>query len=138
MSMKFMKSLRTGLLEVEEGALREGHAAARAAVRQLADLCSHIALAKLEHQPVDAAEREIPTKDHTHPLGLLLDDGELAILEFVPQRHHAADPESLALGSRHLVANALRSDLSLELCERQQHVESEPAHRRRRVELLGH
>src|SRR6516164_10911287 len=39
--------------EVEQGTLREGHAAARAAVRQLADLCSHIALAKLEHQPVD-------------------------------------------------------------------------------------
>src|SRR5262245_4990566 len=39
--------------EVEEGALREGHAAARAAVRQLTDLCSDIALAKLEHQPVD-------------------------------------------------------------------------------------
>ena len=34
--------------EVEEGALREEHAAARAAVRQLADLCSQIALAKLE------------------------------------------------------------------------------------------
>src|SRR5262249_12391699 len=41
--------------EVEQGTLREGHATARAAVRQLADLCSHIALAKLEHQPVDAA-----------------------------------------------------------------------------------
>src|SRR5262249_61613088 len=84
--------------EVEEGALREGHAAARAAVRQLADLCSHIALAKLEHQPVDAAECEIPTKDHADPLSLLFDDSELAILEFVSQRHHSADPEPLALG----------------------------------------
>src|SRR5262245_505263 len=57
--------------EVEEGALREGHATARAAVRQLADLCSDIALAKLEHQPVDAAKREIPTKrseEHTSEL----------------------------------------------------------------------
>src|SRR5215475_15893739 len=88
--------------EVEQGALREEHAAARAAVRQLADLCSHIALTKLEHQPVDAAEREIPSKDHTHPLGLLCHDSELAILEFVSQRHHPADPEPLALGSRHL------------------------------------
>src|SRR5262249_13012720 len=73
--------------EVEQGALREGHATARAAVRQLADLCSPIALAKVEHQPVDAAEREIATKDHADPLGLLFDDGELAILEFVSQRH---------------------------------------------------
>src|SRR6266566_2159543 len=96
--------------EVEQGALREGHAAARAAVRQLADLCSHIALVKLEHQPVDAAEREIPTKDHADPLGLVFDDGELAILEFVAQRHHSADPQALALGSRHLVANALGGD----------------------------
>src|SRR5262245_53950834 len=57
--------------EVEQGALREGHAAARAAVRQLADLCSKLALAKLENQPVDAAKREIPTKrseEHTSEL----------------------------------------------------------------------
>src|SRR5262245_1949083 len=60
------------------------------------------------------------------------------LLEFVSQRHHSADPEPLALGSRHLVANALRSDLSLELRKREQHVQSESAHRRRRVELLGH
>src|SRR5262245_2622971 len=73
--------------EVEQGALREGHAAARAAVRQLVDLCSYIALAKLEHQPVDAAEREIPTKDHVHQLGLPCHDGELAILEFISQRY---------------------------------------------------
>jgi hypothetical protein len=45
-----------------------------------------------EHQPVDAAERKIPSKDHADPLGLLLDDEELAILEFVSQRHHSADP----------------------------------------------
>src|SRR5262249_22274176 len=106
--------------------------------RQLADLCSHIALAKLEHQPVDAAEREIPSKDHTHPLGLLCHYGELAILEFVSQRHHSADPQPLALGGRHLVANALGGDLPLELREREQHVQGEPAHRGGRVELLGH
>src|SRR5215475_7915208 len=101
--------------EVEQGALREGHAAARAAVRQLADLCLDIALAKLEHQPVDAAEREIPTKDRADPLSLLFDDGELAILECISQRHHSADPQALALGGRYLVATALRGDLSLEL-----------------------
>src|SRR5262249_18576339 len=122
--------------EVEQGTLREGHATARAAVRQLADLCSHIALAKLEHQPVDAAEGEIPTKDRADPLGLLFDDGELAILEFISQRHHSADPKPLALGSRHLVANALGGDFPLELREREQHVQGEPAHRGGRVELL--
>src|SRR5262249_57578454 len=47
--------------EVEKGALREGHAAARAAVRQLADLCSDLALAKLEHQQVDAAKLDVLT-----------------------------------------------------------------------------
>src|SRR5262249_28523513 len=72
------------------------------------------------------------------PLGLLVDDGELAILEFVSQRHHSADPQALALGSRHLVANALGGDLSLELRKREQHVQSESAHRGGRVELLGH
>src|SRR5262249_15859017 len=83
--------------EVEQGALREGHATARAAVRQLADLCSPIALAKLEHQPVDAAEREIPTKDHADPLALLFDDPDLAILDFVAQRRHSAAPQPLAI-----------------------------------------
>src|SRR5262249_38872829 len=113
--------------QVEQGALREEHAAARAAVRQLADLCSDIALGKLEHQPVDAAEGEIPTKDHADPFGLLVDDGELAILEFVSQRHHSADPKPLALGGRYLVANALGGDFPLELREREQHVQSESA-----------
>ena len=35
--------------KVEEGALREGHAAARAAVRQLADLCLNGVLAREAH-----------------------------------------------------------------------------------------
>src|SRR5262249_60822394 len=61
----------------------------------------------------DAAEREIPAKDHADPLGLLVDDGQLAILGFVSQRHHSADPQPLALGGRYLVANALGGYLRL-------------------------
>src|SRR5262249_57877551 len=37
-----------------------------------------------------------------------------------------------------LVANALGGDFPLELREREQHVQGEPAHRGGRVELLGH
>ena len=55
----------------------------------------------------------------------------------VAQRHHAADPESLAFGGGDLVADALAGDLPLELRKRQQHVQREPAHGGRGVELLG-
>jgi hypothetical protein len=72
--------------------LGEGPAPARLAVRQLANLRVDAALTKLEHQPVDAAEREIALKDHADPFGFLFDNRELAVLELITQRHHAADP----------------------------------------------
>lgn len=60
--------------DVEEGALGEGHAPARSAVRQRADLGSDITRTKLEHQPVDAAECEIALKDQADPVGFVCDD----------------------------------------------------------------
>ena len=63
---------------------------------------------------------------------------ELAILELVAERHHAADPEPFALGGGDLVADAFGRDLALELGERQQHVEGQTAHRGGGIELLGH
>ena len=71
------------------------------------------------------------------PLGLGLIDGDLSVLGIIAERHHAADPQPLALGGRNLVPDPLRGDLALELGERQQHVQSKPSHRGGGVELLG-
>src|SRR5262245_55787656 len=60
--------------DVEEGTLGEGHAPARVAVRQPADLGPDITRTKLEHQPVDAAECEIACEDQADPVGFVFDD----------------------------------------------------------------
>ncbi len=49
-----------------------------------------------------------------------------------------ADHFPLRAGGGDLVPRPLGDDLPLELGEREQDVEHQPAHRRRRVELLGH
>ena len=48
-----------------------------------------------------------------------------------------ADPQALSLRGGNFVADALGSDFPLELGKGQKHVERQPAHRSRRVELLG-
>ena len=67
----------------------------------------------------------------------MLDDGELAVLQLIAQGEGATHPQPFALGRSNLVPDALGGDLPLELGKGQQHVEGEPAHGRRRVELLG-
>ena len=80
---------------------------------------------------------EIAPEDEPDRSASVLVDGDLAILGVVAERHHAADPQSLALGGGDLVADTLGGDLPLELGKGQQHVERQPAHRGGRVELLG-
>src|SRR5436309_5348694 len=53
-----------------------------------------------------------------------------------PSGSYAADPETLALGGRNLVADALGGHLTLELGKRQQDIERQPPHRCRGIELL--
>src|SRR5262245_49762166 len=60
--------------DVEEETLGEGHAPARVAVRQRADLRPDITLTKIEHQPVDAAEGEIARENQAHPVSFVFDD----------------------------------------------------------------
>src|SRR5262245_33823091 len=103
--------------EVEQGTLREGHAAARAAVRQLADLCSHIA-----RSASSSTMESLPSSSSYR-------------LKIVRTRSRSSSTSRLTLpsvGRRNAAAG------TLELREREQHVQSESAHRRRRVELLGH
>ena len=56
----------------------------------------------------------------------------------IPQRHHAADPDASLFRRGDLVANALAGDLSLELGEGQEHIQSQPPHAGRRIEGLRH
>jgi hypothetical protein len=86
---------------------------------------------------VDAGDLKISAEDHPDPFGFLLDDGELAVLQLIAKGEGATHPQPFALGGRNLVADALGGDLPLELGKGQQHVEDEPAHGGRRVELLG-
>jgi hypothetical protein len=60
---------------------------------------------------------EIAPEDDPNPLGLVLDDHDLAVLGLVSERDHAADPKPLAFGSGDLVPDALGGHLSLELGE---------------------
>ena len=73
-----------------------------------------------------------------HAVSLGFIDGDLPVLGVVAQWRHAADPQALALGGGDLVPDALGGDLPFELGKRQQHVEGQPPHRGRRVELLRH
>ena len=98
--------------------------------------CGYSAL-EVPHQRIDAAEFEVTPEDQPDPFGLVLDDGDLAVLHLVAKGQGTADPKSLALGGGDLVADALGGDLPLELGKGQQHVERQPAHRCRGVELLG-
>ena len=94
-------------------------------------------LRRSRHQQVEAAKLEVAAEDGPDPLGLGLIDGDLAVLRVIAKRRHAADPKTLALGGRDLVPDALRGDLALELGERQQHIQRQPAHRGGGIELLG-
>jgi hypothetical protein len=84
---------------------------------------------------VDAGYPQISAKDHPDPIGLVLDDGELAVLQLIAEGEGAPHPQPFAFGGSNLVPDAL--DLPLELGKGQQHVEDEPADGGRRVELLG-
>jgi hypothetical protein len=69
--------------------------------------------------------------------GLVLNDGNLIVLYVITEGEGTADPQALSFRGSNFVADALRSDLPLELGEGQKHVERQPAHRSRGVELLG-
>src|ERR1700757_1303440 len=91
----------------------------------------------LLHQP-NRAEFGIAAEDRAHDLRLAVDDNELAILYPIAERRDAAHPHPLLLRGGDLVADALANDLALELGKRQQHIEGQAPHRRRRIELLCH
>jgi hypothetical protein len=63
---------------------------------------------------VDAGYLEISAEDHPDPFGLVLDDGEVAVLQLIAKGEGAAYPQSFALGRCDLVPDTLGGNLPLE------------------------
>src|SRR5437870_1006438 len=120
-----------------ERATGEWDAANRAPGLERSHLGDDPPLAKVGHQQVEAAKLQIPPKDGPNALSLRFNHDDLAVLGLVSERGYAPDPQSLALGGRDLVSNALGGDFPLELSKRQQDVQGQPPHRGRGIELLG-
>src|SRR5712692_2257027 len=79
-------------------------------------------------------------EDLANSSGFLLVDDEAPArgIDIVAEYRRAPDPLAFAAGRRHLVAGAFTDDFSLELGERKQDVQRQPAERRSGVELLGY
>src|SRR5262245_17584263 len=108
--------------EMGERTARERDASDRASGLERSHLGDDASFTQVGHEAAEAAKLEIAPKDGPDPLGLLLNHHNLAVPGRVSQGNDAADPETLALGSRDLVADALGGDLPLELGKRQQHI----------------
>ena len=81
---------------------------------------------------------QIEPEYRPYRLGLGFVDDESPVLNVVADGHGTTHPDALLLGGGNFVADALAGDLPLELGERQKHVQHQPAHGGRGVELLGH
>src|SRR5260370_24987811 len=98
-----------------ERAAGERNSANRASGLERSHLGDDPPLAKVGHQQVEAAKRQIPPTDGPDPLGLLFNHDDLAVLGLISQRRYAADPQPLALGGPNLFADSLEGHLTLDL-----------------------
>jgi len=89
----------------------------------------------LHHQRGRPHGHEV-VEDAPHQGGLGLVDHQQPVANVVAERQRPAHPHPFGLAGGDLVADAFASDLALELGERQQDVEHQPAHRGGRVDLL--
>ena len=87
--------------------------------------------------PPDVSQLQIKPEQGSDGVGFGLVFDQLLVNGIVTQRHQPAHPHAPLFGGGNLVADALGRDLPLELGEGQQHIEGQPSHRRRGVELLG-
>lgn len=101
--------------QMGEGASGEGDTADRPSISEATELCHNAATPELREQQSDAADLKVGPEYRADTLGLFLDNNQLPVSHLVTERHHAADPEPLALRCRDLVADALARHLSLEL-----------------------
>src|SRR6202035_149226 len=125
------------LEQMGERSHAEADTAAIAAIATAIELGPDALPIKLREQSPHGAKLQIPGEDGAHRLRLLGHHDELLVDAAIAERHGFADPETLALGGRDLVAHPLADHLALELGKGEQLVEGEPAHAGRGVERLG-
>jgi hypothetical protein len=122
---------------VQRGA-GEGQAAALLAFAVAPALAGPAAPGQLLDHRQQALPLQVQQEDGADLGRLVLVDQQLAApgVDVVAQQRVAPGPLPFPPGGGDLVAGPLGDDLPLELREREQHVEDQPAHRRGRVELL--
>src|SRR6266481_3734665 len=116
---------------------RERFATALGAVRRRAAFCDEPEAVGLFLDPAHAAELTIKDEYTAYRLRLGRVDDERARARVIAERHNTAHPHALLLRGGDLVADPFTGDLALELGKGQQHIEGQPPHRARGVELLG-
>src|ERR1700682_951465 len=78
----------------------------------------------------------ISSEDPSDQFSFFFNDGNLAVLHLIAEGQGASNPQTLPLGGRDLVADPLGGNFPLKLGKGQEHVERQPPHRGRGVELL--
>src|SRR5207247_8048487 len=111
--------------------------AALDATSRRAALCPEPEAVGLVLYPAHATELTIQGEEAAHRFGLGWVDDERAFARIIAERRVTAHPHALLLRGGDLVADPFAGDLPLELSKGQQHVEGQPPHRTRRIELLG-
>ncbi len=108
-----------------EGASAHRLAPARFAGLERPALRDSPALCKVGAQRPNTTQLQVTLEDKADGLGLARIDDQLAVGHVIAEGRIAAHPDALLLGGRELVADTLAGDLTLELGERQQHVQGE-------------
>src|SRR5258708_1695655 len=96
----------------------------------------NVAFFEIPNELVDAAKCEISSEDPSDQFSFFFNDGNLAVLHLIAEGQGASNPQTLPLGGRDLVADPLGGNFPLKLGKGQEHVERQPPHRGRGVELL--
>ena len=81
-----------------------------------------VAVQLVDERPA-GSKRHITFEDMSDGASVILVNNEQPVLDAVAERHRAPHPHALRLGLRDLVADPLAGHFTLELGEREQHVE---------------
>src|SRR5690606_5794171 len=89
-------------------------------------------------QEGDRLHFQVATEDPAYLDGRFSVDHQLLVDGPVAKRDGTAHPDAFLARGSNLVADALRRNLALKLGKGQEHIQRQPAHRCRGVELLRH
>ena len=118
-------------------ALVDGFALANLTVLRGPGLRSHAVEFQFLDQHGAGTELDEALEDVSDDLGLAFVEYQSPVVDVIAEGRHAAHPQSFTLAGGNLVADALAGNFALELSKGQQHVEHQPPHRGRGIELLG-